>query len=60
MPNGLFYLNYLVGPFPIKGVSGSFSFLPCFIEIHAFNANSVDPYQMPHSTLFANVPFMGK
>ena len=30
-------------PFPIKGMSGYFILLSCFIKIHAFNANSVDP-----------------
>ena len=30
------------GPFPIKDVSGYFLLLPRFIEIHGFNASSVD------------------
>ena len=47
------------GLFLIKGASDQFLLLPCFIEIHVFNANSVDPDQMPGSILFANVPFMG-
>ena len=36
-------------PFPIKGVSGRFILLQCFIEISVFNANSVDPDQTPCS-----------
>ena len=32
-------------PFTVKGVSGCFLLLPCFIEIYVFNANSVDPDQ---------------
>ena len=27
--------------------------LPCFVEIHAFNANSVEPDQMPRSVTSA-------
>ena len=41
MPSGLFYL--LTGQFPVKGVSGLFSLLPCFIEMSVINATSVDP-----------------
>ena len=37
------------GPFPVEGVSDNFSVSPCFIEIHVFNANSVDHDQMPHA-----------
>ena len=37
------------GPFPVERVSGNFLVLPCFIEIHVFNANSVDPDQTPYS-----------
>ena len=38
------------GPIPVEGLSGNFFLLlPCFTYIHAFNANSVDPDQMPHS-----------
>ena len=39
------------GPFPIEGVSGNFLLLhvPCFIETHVCNANSVDPDQTPRS-----------
>ena len=32
----------------MEGVFGFFLLLPCFIEIHVFNANSADPDQMPH------------
>ena len=42
-------LTLLTGPFLVKGVSGQLSLLPCFIEIPVFNANIVDPDQMPHS-----------
>ena len=38
-----------IGPIPIEGVSGFFLLLPCFFEIPVFNANRVDPDQMPHS-----------
>ena len=34
---------------PIKGVSGQFLLLSCFIAIPVLYANSVDPYQMPRS-----------
>ena len=37
------------GPFAIKRVSGQFLQLPCFIDNHVFNANSVDPDQTPRS-----------
>ena len=37
----------LTGPFPVEGVSDYFLLLPCFTEIHAFNANSVDPDLTP-------------
>ena len=40
-------LTLRTGLFPIKGVSGQFLLLPCFIEIPVFNANSVDPDQTP-------------
>ena len=36
-------------PFPIEGVPDYFLLLPCFIETPEFNANSVDPDQMPRS-----------
>ena len=48
MPNGLFHLSFLTGLFPIYGVSSLFSVLPFITEIPVFNANSVDPDQMPH------------
>ena len=63
MPSGLYYLSSLEIHFPIKGVSGCFLLLlPCVTEISVFNANSVDPDQTPRkaSTLFANIPFMGR
>ena len=39
-------LTLWTGPFQIKGVSGWFLLLPCFIDIPVLNANSVDPDQM--------------
>ena len=36
------------GPFSVEGMSGYISLLPCFIVIHGFNANNVDPDQMQH------------
>ena len=36
-------------PFPIERESYYFLLLPCFTEITVFNANRVDPDQMPHS-----------
>ena len=53
------------GPFPIYGVSGKFLFLPSFLKLSVFNANSVDPDQTPRvaaSDLGLNVcqcPFNG-
>ena len=41
-----FYL--WTGPLHILGVPGWFSLLQSFVEITIFNANSVDPDQMPH------------
>ena len=35
--------------FSVERVSGYFSILPYFIEIHVFNANSEDPDQKPRS-----------
>ena len=50
-PNGLVYLKAL--DCSISNRKGMFISLllhvPCFIEIPVFNANSVDPDQMPHS-----------
>ena len=37
------------GPHPTEGVPGRFILLPCFIEIHAFNAYGVDPNLTPRS-----------
>ena len=42
-------LSFWTSPFPIKRMTGYVLLLPCFIEIHVFNANSVDRDQMPHS-----------
>ena len=63
MPSGIFYLTSL--DYPIKGVSGYFLLVMCFIEIPVFNANNVDPDQMPQNAVsdlslhFAKVPFNG-
>ena len=50
------------GLFSIKWGSSQFVLLQCFIDIPELNGNSVDPDQTPRpgSTLFANVPFMGR
>ena len=40
-------------PLPIEGVSGLFLSLLCFIEIPLFNANKVNPDQMPRSVASA-------
>ena len=37
------------GPFLISAVSGWSLLLSCFKELSEFNANNVDPDQMPHS-----------
>ena len=67
MPNGFFYHNSLRWSISNrKGVWLTF-ISPCFIEIPVFNANSLDPDQMPHSAasdlglhcLPINVPFTG-
>ena len=47
---------------PTEKVSDYFLLLPCFIEIHVFNDNSIDPDQISRSAvsdlcLFANVSF---
>ena len=49
MPSGLFYLLLWTSLFPTGGVSGYVLILPCLVEIRVFNANRVDPDQMPHS-----------
>ena len=53
MPSGLFYLNFLIGSFPIKGVSGYFLLLlllsSCFVGISELNANRRDPDQTQRS-----------
>ena len=50
MPNGPFYFNALDRSISKrKGLwSGFFFILPRFIEMHVFNANSVDHDQTPH------------
>ena len=69
MPSGLFYLNSVDQSISnIRGVR--YVFITMFYKKNpVFNANSVDPDQMPHSvasdlglqsTLFANVHFMGR
>ena len=40
------------GPFQVEGMSGCFSLTLCFIKFPVFNANSVNPDQMPHSAAF--------
>ena len=47
IPSGIFYLSLWTGPFLTKGVCFAFLVLSCFTEISVFNANSVDPNQMP-------------
>ena len=42
VPSGLFCFKFWTCPFPVDGVSDYFLLLPCFIEIPAFNLNSVD------------------
>ena len=42
-------------PFLIERVSSWFCSLPCFVEISAFNANSVDPDQMPRSATVSDL-----
>ena len=49
MPSGLFYRNSLNKSISNIRVSGLLLSLLCFIEIPVFNANNVDPDQMPHS-----------
>ena len=49
MSSGLFYQNSLDQPIFNTRVYGQFLLLLCFIEIQVFNANSVNPDQMPHS-----------
>ena len=48
MPSGLFYLNSLDRSISSgRGIWLVF-LLPCFIATPVYNANSVDPDQMPH------------
>ena len=37
--------------FPIKGESGLFLLLSCFIEISELNANSINPHQTPYTAV---------
>ena len=55
-------LTLWIGPFPIKGVSGLFLCVSCFVENSDLNANGVDPDQTPRSgsSLFVNVLFIGR
>ena len=50
-------VNIWTGLFPIERASIYFSLLQCFLDISAFNANSVDSDLW--STMFGNVLFMG-
>ena len=45
MPSGLFYLNSLDWYLSNRRGVCLFSLLPCFIEMHVLNADSVDPDQ---------------
>ena len=47
MPNGLFYPKSLDRSISSSRGVWLVLFLPCFIEIPVFNANSVNPDQMP-------------
>ena len=59
MPNGFFYFNSLDRFISyIRGI-WLFLLLPCFLEIPAFNANSVDLDQTPHSDTVCQCPFYG-
>ena len=49
MPFGIFYFHSSDWSISIYGMCGKFLLLPCFIEIPVFNAQNVDPDQMPHS-----------
>ena len=41
--------RFWTGPFTVERMYGHFLYLPCFIEIHAFNLNNVDSDQTPRS-----------
>ena len=49
LAGGFFYHNSLNQSISYSWVPGYFLLLVCFTEIPVFNANSVDPDQMPHS-----------
>ena len=65
MSNELFYHDSLDCTISNSRVPGKFLLLLCFIEISVFNANSVDPDQVPHSAAsdldlqFPSYPFRG-
>ena len=42
-------LTFLIGLFPVEGISGYFLLLPYLMEIPVSNANSIDPDQTPPS-----------
>ena len=48
MPNGFFYLHSLDRSISVRRDELLGFLLPCFIENPVFNANCVDPAQMPH------------
>ena len=51
MPNGLHYLHSLGQSISkTRGICLIF-LLPCFIDIPVFDANSLDPDEMPHSAV---------
>ena len=45
----IYPFTFWTGPFPIEGMSGHYLLLPCFVVISTFNANNIDPNQMPHA-----------
>ena len=61
MLNGLFYNNSFDKSITNRWASGLNLLLSCFMEMHVFNANGVDPVQMCYSAasdLCTNVPFI--
>ena len=49
MPSRIFYLIIWAVPFSVQRVSGLLFLLLLLVENSAFNANSADPDQTPHS-----------
>ena len=47
MQSALFHINSLDGPFQVEEMSDYFSLMPYLKEIPVFDANSVDPDQIP-------------